>query len=261
MNFLIKDWAKISLTSYTVWAIYVLAILVNASDMIFIITGIDTNPRVWTFWINIGLVLTFVGRFIKQPKENHKRRKFIVYGLIFVLIAIAAPALAKNSQYNHDGSSDSFDDIAFDFISVSEGKNKSGKFHVSYFDTIAKPPLWTVCYGHTRTAKARQYKTEAQCRDLLIEEIAEYRSGLHTHYFTAQTKRDRLPVFRDVAFTSLAYNVGIRAAGRSTATRRLNAGNITGACNAITWWNKAGGRVVRGLVRRRSKERQYCLRG
>ena len=53
--------------------------------------------------------------------------------------------------------------------------------------------------------------------------------------------------------------VGVRAAGRSTATRRLNAGDVTGACKAITWWNKAGGRVIRGLVNRRTEDQTMCL--
>jgi GH24 family phage-related lysozyme (muramidase) len=63
----------------------------------------------------------------------------------------------------------------------------------------------------------------------------------------------------------LAYgvvcNVGIAGAGKSTATRRLNAGDIAGGCQALTWWNKAGGRVVRGLVNRRAEEFALCMDG
>lgn len=78
-------------------------------------------------------------------------------------------------------------------------------------------------------------------------EVAEYRAGLHPD-FTNETIRDRLPAPRDAAFTSLAFNIGMAGAGKSTATRRLNADDIPGACDALTWFNKAGGRVVRGLV-------------
>ena len=49
--------------------------------------------------------------------------------------------------------------------------------------------------------------------------------------------------------------------GDSTATRRLNAGNIIGGCTALTWWNKAGQRVVRGLALRRGEERDLCMMG
>ena len=147
---------------------------------------------------------------------------------------------------------ESFDDVAFELISRWEGKRNR-----SYQDIVG---VWTICYGHTRTAGPNQYRSDEDCRQLLVEEIHEYRDGLHA-YFTPQTRQSRLTDERDAAYTSLAFNVGIRGAGRSTATRRLNAGDIRGGCEALTWWNKAGGRVVRGLVRRRAEERSYCLRG
>ncbi len=43
--------------------------------------------------------------------------------------------------------------------------------------------------------------------------------------------------------------------------RRLNAGDIRGACDALLAWNKAGGRVVQGLTNRRQDERRLCLEG
>jgi len=130
-----------------------------------------------------------------------------------------------------------------------------GKRNNSYQDIVG---VWTICYGHTQTAGPGQFKTNAQCEELLREELVEYRDGLHD-YFTAETKENRLTPERDAAYSSLAFNVGIRGAGKSTATRRLNAGNIKGGCAAIAWWNRAGGRVVRGLVNRRSEEVRLCL--
>jgi lysozyme len=147
---------------------------------------------------------------------------------------------------------DEFDGIAFDLIARWEGKRNH-----AYQDLVGK---WTICYGHTRTAAPGQYKTDAECRALLVEEIASYRAGLHS-YFTPETKQTRLPPTRDAAYTSLAYNIGVYRAGNSTATRRLNDGNIVGGCHALTWWNKAGGRVIRGLVRRRAEEFDLCMEG
>jgi GH24 family phage-related lysozyme (muramidase) len=60
---------------------------------------------------------------------------------------------------------------------------------------------------------------------------------------------------------SLAYNVGVAATSKSTAVRRLNAGNIRDGCEAIGWYNRAGGRVVRGLVNRRADDTKLCLAG
>jgi GH24 family phage-related lysozyme (muramidase) len=79
---------------------------------------------------------------------------------------------------------------------------------------------------------------------------------------TSPTTIDRrLPATRDAAYTSTAFNCGVAAIGKSTATRRLNAGNIAGGCEALTWWNKAGGRVIRGLLERRKREQALCMQG
>jgi len=175
--------------------------------------------------------------------------------LLVVLVAIGQPALpmslAPKAQAAEPASSD-FDDIAFELISRWEGKRNN-----SYRDIVG---VWTICYGHTRTAGPGQRKTDAQCKTLLVAEIQEYREGLHA-YLSGATLDFRLPAARDAAYTSLAFNVGIRGAGRSTAVKRLNAGDIAGGCKAITWWNKAGKRVVRGLVNRRGEEYRLCMVG
>jgi GH24 family phage-related lysozyme (muramidase) len=130
----------------------------------------------------------------------------------------------------------------------------------AYLDTIAKPPVWTVCYGETEGVRPHEVRTEVQCRDGLRRGLARYRADLH-RYFAPDTKAARLPPTRDAAFVSTAWNVGVHGLGKSTAVRRLNAGDVVGACEAITWWNKAGGRVIRGLVNRRSEEQALCLKG
>ena len=61
------------------------------------------------------------------------------------------------------------------------------------------------------------------------------------------------------AFVSLAYNVGPSAFKRSSALRHFNSGDKARAGKSIILWNKAGGRVLAGLVRRREAERQLFL--
>jgi len=130
--------------------------------------------------------------------------------------------------------------------------------HCAYLDLVGVP---TACFGETQGIKLGDRFTDRQCSQMLKRRLAEdYRAGLH-RYFTAETKAERLTAHRDAAYVSLAYNVGIRGAGRSTATRRLNAGDVVGGCKALGWWNKAGGRIVRGLVNRRSEEVALCLWG
>lgn len=56
------------------------------------------------------------------------------------------------------------------------------------------------------------------------------------------------------ALVSLTYNIGIGAFQKSTLLRKLNTGDYEGAANEFKRWNKGGGQVLRGLVRRRAAE-------
>jgi lysozyme len=60
------------------------------------------------------------------------------------------------------------------------------------------------------------------------------------------------------AFISLAYNIGTSAFCGSTLVAKLNAGDYEGACLEIKRWNRQGGRVLPGLVRRREAEYERC---
>lgn len=61
------------------------------------------------------------------------------------------------------------------------------------------------------------------------------------------------------AFVSLAYNIGPGAFKKSSALRLFNAGDKAGAAKAILLWDKAGGKVLKGLTRRREAERKLFL--
>jgi GH24 family phage-related lysozyme (muramidase) len=82
-----------------------------------------------------------------------------------------------------------------------------------------------------------------------------------TNLEVIHTAVDGIPPKSYVAFVSLTYNIGIGAFCRSTARKRLDAGNLEGACDAATWYNRAGGRKIPGLVNRRAAEHRLCLEG
>lgn len=63
------------------------------------------------------------------------------------------------------------------------------------------------------------------------------------------------------AFSSLAYNIGSGAFCRSTLAKKLKDGDYPGACAEILRWNRAGGRVLPGLTKRRQAEYQQCMGG
>lgn len=62
------------------------------------------------------------------------------------------------------------------------------------------------------------------------------------------------------ALVSLAFNIGGGAFAKSTLVRRLNERDYRGAADQFLVWNKAGGKVLRGLVTRRAAERAQFLR-
>ena len=56
------------------------------------------------------------------------------------------------------------------------------------------------------------------------------------------------------AMVSLAYNIGVDSFGGSSVLRNFNAGNDAAAVASFALWNKAAGKVMPGLVRRRASE-------
>ena len=56
------------------------------------------------------------------------------------------------------------------------------------------------------------------------------------------------------ALASFAYNLGLNALKNSTLRRKFNEGDVDGARREILRWNKAGGKVLRGLTKRRMYE-------
>ena len=61
------------------------------------------------------------------------------------------------------------------------------------------------------------------------------------------------------AMVSLAYNIGAGAFLKSTLLKKVNAGDFAGAGEQFLRWNKAGGKEVLGLTKRREREKQLFL--
>lgn len=61
------------------------------------------------------------------------------------------------------------------------------------------------------------------------------------------------------AILSLTYNIGVNGFKKSSVLKHLKNGDKLSAGNAFLLWNKAGGKVLKGLVNRRKKERELFL--
>lgn len=133
----------------------------------------------------------------------------------------------------------------------------------SHWDRYAK--IWDICYGETKGIGPNMVKTEPECRAMLMHRVvADYYRPLTT----CITGFDQKPVSLQASLISGAYNFGAAAACRSTAARHVRAGRYREACEAQTAFNKAGGQVVNGLVKRREMgdaqrigEAELCVSG
>lgn len=127
-----------------------------------------------------------------------------------------------------------------------------GTEYVPYRDIVG---VWTVCEGITgkHVIPGKTY-TRSECRALTSGAVEK-----HGRELLACIK---VPVEQHVyeALTSWSYNVGSRAACESTLVRMLNAGRpAVEFCAQLLRWNRAGGKVVRGLTNRRTAEYQMCV--
>ena len=119
--------------------------------------------------------------------------------------------------------------------------------------------VWTIGYGQT----GRYYGKRV--RRGMTTTKAEAHTWLRDHsiktYEDAVTQAVKVPLNQNQfdALVSFAYNVGIGAMAGSTAVRRLNQGDYTGAADALTMWTRCNGKVLPGLVRRRKEERALFL--
>lgn len=125
----------------------------------------------------------------------------------------------------------------------------------SYDDGVG---VWTIGYGTTRypdgsKVKPNQVCTAIQAQDYLKHDLIEFEDTVNGSV--------KVPLNQNQfdALVSLTYNIGSGAFKDSTLLKRLNEGNYQEAADQFLRWNKAGGRVLDGLVKRREAERKVFL--
>lgn len=135
----------------------------------------------------------------------------------------------------------------------------------AYLDTLAKPPVWTICDGDTQNVRKDMVETPAGCDKRLQRRMTkEFEPALQE---CVEGFHDK-PVSWQAMMLSLAWNVGSRAACKSKAAEYGRRGLYMASCVAATAFNKAGGRVIIGLVKRREMgdahrigEAELCVSG
>ncbi|UGG04052.1 lysozyme (plasmid) [Escherichia coli] len=144
--------------------------------------------------------------------------------------------------------------IASVLISGPSGNDGlEGVRHNLYKDIVG---VWTVCYGHTgKDIMLGKTYTEAECKALLNKDLATVARQINPYI-----KVD-IPETTRGALYSFVYNVGAGNFRTSTLLRKINQGDIKGACDQLRLWTYAGGKQWKGLMTRREIEREVCLWG
>jgi lysozyme len=121
----------------------------------------------------------------------------------------------------------------------------------AYPDPATGGDPWTIGYGSTGR-DIRQYTvwTKEQAEDALQKHVKYFTSGLVKLSPSLLQATPR----RFAAVISWAYNCGLGNYRISTFKKRIDASNWEGAAIECVKWNKAAGRVLPGLTRRRQAE-------
>ena len=121
----------------------------------------------------------------------------------------------------------------------------------SYPDPGTRGHPWTIGWGATGpNIQPGTIWTMQQCEDALDHHITYFYVGLCKLSPTFPNASPR----RIAAVTSWAYNCGLGNYRVSTFKKRVDAGDWDGAADQCMLWNKAAGRVLPGLTRRRAAE-------
>lgn len=109
---------------------------------------------------------------------------------------------------------------------------------------------WTIGYGHTGPEVKRGVVwTQAQADAALEKDLAHFDAGVSALIGAAPTTQGQFN-----ALVSFAFNVGLGNLKTSTLLRMHKEGDYVGAAGQFQRWNKAAGKVMNGLVKRRTAE-------
>lgn len=118
---------------------------------------------------------------------------------------------------------------------------------------------WTIGWGATGRDHVHGGRigpqttwTQAQCDARLADDLARYAADVARALGDAPTTQAQFD-----ALVSFHYNTG--AIARATLTQKHIAGDYPGAAREFARWNRAGGQVLKGLIRRRAAEAELYL--
>ena len=115
----------------------------------------------------------------------------------------------------------------------------------AYQDSVG---VWTIGYGHTKGVYKGMTISQDDAEEMLEEEMKEY-EGYIEEYVEVPLSQNEFD-----ALVCWVYNLGPTNLRNSTLLMVLNQSKFDEVPEQIKRWNKAGGEVLKGLVRRREAE-------
>ena len=114
--------------------------------------------------------------------------------------------------------------------------------------------VWTIGYGHTKTAQPGMKITTKGAESLLVHDLAWVENVVNDAV--------KVPLSQNQydALCSFVYNLGGTNFRSSTLLRVLNKGDYKGAADQLLRWDKQKGKTLRGLTIRRKEERELFLK-
>ena len=128
---------------------------------------------------------------------------------------------------------------------ISLIKNYEGCRLESYQDSVG---VWTIGFGHIKDVKEGDKINQDEAENLLKEEMPEYEGYINN---MVEVPLDQCQFD---ALVCWVYNLGPTNLRESTLLKLLNAGDYHTTPSQIKRWNKAGGKTLQGLIRRREAE-------
>ena len=125
----------------------------------------------------------------------------------------------------------------------------------AYQDSVG---VWTIGYGWTKPVDGKPIRAGMTIKQETAERLLK--TGMVSYESdVSRLVKVGLTQGQFDALVSFTYNLGARSLSTSTLLRKLNAGDYAGAADEFLRWNKAGGKVLNGLTRRREAERALFL--
>lgn len=114
---------------------------------------------------------------------------------------------------------------------------------------------WTIGFGRAHGVTRGEQITQDQADQFLREDLAQFESNVTAACEGVETNENQFS-----AMVAFCFNVGQKNFAKSSVLKAHRRGDKVSAANAFGLWNKAAGKVLPGLTRRRAAEAQLYLK-